>query len=508
MKKLILFLFTAFPFLSPAQNWRLFPQSDTVIYEVFDDILTQANLLPLVDGINVAAPDFEMNPLYGLRVTSMGQTQDSTFKWKMKPVNNLLYIQATGFIGATGEGRFPLEEATQKNDSIVLKTGNTSIFVSLGAQQNVPFLSGSFGANNLFLVLDSIYEVNDNGTIDSLAQFRALVYDAQSNPQASHYLNDKKLVVISRNKGLVFFPDLSFLQNRFVPFSLKEYNEPLMEEIFNFEVGDLFWFYNGNNSYNGIYYHTLNEIISKVETADTITYTEKITKEFTGEVSYNDIVVVKNTPIRDAISSSFPYPTVNVPLAIDSITYGQSSGMLVNDWTYIHGPAELQHRRMLMMPDYEPVLVFMDNCGDTKMYIQGVGYLYKRCLMMPTNNPNPNAPGYEKRYYQKILIAYEKTNGDSYRLIPSNWDVENQQLSFFSIAPNPCQGQFSVFNTSGGTVKATLVNMFGKTIIRDIELKASGSNIINIDHLSTGVYFLRITLSNGVRTTEKIIKQN
>lgn len=82
--------------------------------------------------------------------------------------------------------------------------------------------------------------------------------------------------------------------------------------------------------------------------------------------------------------------------------------------------------------------------------------------------------------------------------------IEDEKDEVVSIYPNPSQGMFKI--TSLETiVNYTVLNQFGKVISNS---NANTTNAeVDIQHLSVGIYFVRVALETGEIVTKKILKK-
>lgn len=74
-----------------------------------------------------------------------------------------------------------------------------------------------------------------------------------------------------------------------------------------------------------------------------------------------------------------------------------------------------------------------------------------------------------------------------------------------SVYPNPCLNHVSVDITEDGECSASLYDLSGKLACSSGILKSKG-NILPLDGLKAGIYFLKITFTNGTIISNKIIK--
>lgn len=81
--------------------------------------------------------------------------------------------------------------------------------------------------------------------------------------------------------------------------------------------------------------------------------------------------------------------------------------------------------------------------------------------------------------------------------------IENQELAGFKMYPNPTTGIVTIENKNGYEISTIeIMDKTGKEIY-----KLNGSQQINLENLSDGLYFIRITDKNGAYHNTKIIKE-
>ena len=111
-----------------------------------------------------------------------------------------------------------------------------------------------------------------------------------------------------------------------------------------------------------------------------------------------------------------------------------------------------------------------------------------------TTNKTENAKGFELNY--KAILS----NGI---------DEQNQAVNALTIAPNPASNNLNLtfFTSHNDDIKIEIYNVLGKHIYNESLTDFSGNyhKTINIEKLSQGIYFLKITSSNGI-SVRKIIK--
>ena len=112
----------------------------------------------------------------------------------------------------------------------------------------------------------------------------------------------------------------------------------------------------------------------------------------------------------------------------------------------------------------------------------------------------------------KCHVAFKYTSTNSASCI---WELDNIELKSSSVAiqdiekqevkiyPNPTSGKLQVTSYELQIEKMEIFDLLGKSVHLSTSLVHSST--LDISHLSTGVYFLQITLENGTMTTQKVI---
>jgi len=112
---------------------------------------------------------------------------------------------------------------------------------------------------------------------------------------------------------------------------------------------------------------------------------------------------------------------------------------------------------------------------------------------------------------QKIYLAFKYTSTDD---ASSTWEVDNlfvfgvkatgvdeNNAGNVSIYPNPATGYFNLSSNLNGTL--TMIDISGRVVLsKEI---VSGNNTIDISTLTNGIYISNVVLSNGSKTTAKIM---
>jgi parallel beta-helix repeat protein len=106
---------------------------------------------------------------------------------------------------------------------------------------------------------------------------------------------------------------------------------------------------------------------------------------------------------------------------------------------------------------------------------------------------------------QGVSLKYYNTRPDvgahEYYAITTGVEVGKSYDDNISIVPNPTGGSFKIESGSNNRVEKVVVfNGLG------VQEKVAYSNEVNINHLESGIYYLKITSENGNIATKKVVK--
>lgn len=88
-----------------------------------------------------------------------------------------------------------------------------------------------------------------------------------------------------------------------------------------------------------------------------------------------------------------------------------------------------------------------------------------------------------------------------------NYGIDEEDLSkVISIFPNPCNGKFTLSNTSGKNIQQVLMYGLSGIAIMDLKEGDLSNTEIDVSGQAPGIYFLRVFVEGKVITTKVIIK--
>ena len=334
------------------------------------------------------------------------------------------------------------------------------------------------------------------GVEDSVKTISFSVYTHNDEP-ANHVLNDFS-IEISKQFGLVktvnfyYFEHITENYYHFGEFNLIGINEPqtgfqninFKEQYYDFQVDDELHIWDLQDYY--FEHRTEKKIIhrylSRSDYEDSIVYycERKIyteTKTLTGGSLIMD--TVKQTIVKGVLFNTEP----------NEIYDNVSKVMIVNNSlpiTYMFSYELYKSEDTCLAP------VIVDMCITNPTYYPGLGGpYYPYCEFM-------GAFAYELVYYKKGDTEW----GNPFNLSVSELKKDNS----FRIYPNPTTGELRIemSDMRHEILDITVFDIYGRKQIYN--LKSQISNLIDISHLHSGIYFVKISTDNG-KATKKIIKQ-
>ncbi len=99
-------------------------------------------------------------------------------------------------------------------------------------------------------------------------------------------------------------------------------------------------------------------------------------------------------------------------------------------------------------------------------------------------------------------------SGAIYKIIDSSLSVAENSLSNIKIYPNPVTNELRISNSDNSNPINTIeiLDLQGKSILKETR-KNQPITLVNTNHLSNGLYFLKITNDAGSHFTHKLIKE-
>lgn len=82
--------------------------------------------------------------------------------------------------------------------------------------------------------------------------------------------------------------------------------------------------------------------------------------------------------------------------------------------------------------------------------------------------------------------------------------VENETMDAINLFPNPSSGSFSISGIGGKSYAYAILDQMGRTVA---EGKARSEQDLNLNRLTTGVYFVKLEVENEVRTMKWVVQK-
>lgn len=99
-------------------------------------------------------------------------------------------------------------------------------------------------------------------------------------------------------------------------------------------------------------------------------------------------------------------------------------------------------------------------------------------------------------------------NGTIYKLIDSSLSVPENSLTSVKIYPNPTSSEVYIHNSDNANPirNIEILDLQGKSILKETN-KSQPITYVNTNHLSSGLYFLKVTNDSGSHFIHKLIKE-
>lgn len=99
-------------------------------------------------------------------------------------------------------------------------------------------------------------------------------------------------------------------------------------------------------------------------------------------------------------------------------------------------------------------------------------------------------------------------NGTIYKLIDSSLNVPENSLTSVKIYPNPTSSDVYIHNSDNANPisNVEILDLQGKSILKETN-KSQPITYVNTNHLSSGLYFLKVTNDSGSHFIHKLIKE-
>jgi hypothetical protein len=108
---------------------------------------------------------------------------------------------------------------------------------------------------------------------------------------------------------------------------------------------------------------------------------------------------------------------------------------------------------------------------------------------------------------QKVNAFYNQVNKPNCLQAITVGITEVAKQNDFVLFPNPAKSLITISSTINGTVKINyeIVDVLGKVVLQN-ENNTSDKITININHLNSGIYFVRLHVNNSI-VVKKFVKE-
>jgi hypothetical protein len=328
-------------------------------------------------------------------------------------------------------------------------------------------------------------------------------------------LSNADTIIISKNYGIIQFPILDSINQNATLIGIEGLNQgilnPKYENIFNFNVNDVFEYKYINDFIGGMSQHYGSirfrrySIIDKVVNGDSIIYKVDFKEKLMilmGDISYlsgiDTLVYVKN-------SGSFLEKYASQQFVInDSHSQFTDKTMKIGYNSLFESSTKYYLKDQLRSCSFDTL--YDGSVPPTYSYTKKEEYGEYRGLIESSINTQDFGSQSSSSSSIKLLactignITYGTFMDDSIYHTGSKEDSN----SVFNIYPNPANDQITIENSQNiGDCNLTIFSIDGRKMV-DQKLE-SKKTTLNISNWKNGVYYLKITSDNSVET-RKIIK--
>jgi len=464
-----------------AQNWSLVMPNDTLVYEKQDN---NQFFTVWVDSTHVNGTDttYFMNRIISERSISLADSTD--------------YCYGIGFSNMSAPAAYNSKktEAHFFGSQIVQSVSKSIIWY--GSKSYVIYPANSIGSS---WVMDST--TMDSMRVVSIDTAFLDLYQTIDSVKVLEFNN--KNILISKNHGLISGFDLRDT-NQYIFKSIGVQNLhlgetiPMAKDIYDFEVGDIFFRKSGGGDSDEIRITTSKiRILTKTLTSDSVFYSVQINSQlytyspqwgnphYFPKEQYNSTLkysLNESEELSNALPGSLGrtvYPYWSVDMFTNTFVYRNSSNQIEKrnanpnfGWPY-----------MKAICKHDSFLVHQFIHGTNRVFVKNLGKVtdeYNGGLQMGSDN----------------LIGYIKANGESWGDTTYTSVNELDYSNLISIYPNPTNNLINITTEKiNGTSILEMYDLRGqlittKTFERDLTL--------DVSQWSSGVYFAIIKDADGV----------
>jgi hypothetical protein len=418
------------------------------------------------------------------------------YSWSPECLMDTSWIGCYVIIKANGDNVFVNESL----DSILLKPRvNLNDSWIMYQYSNGNYIEATITA----LGYDSIFTVTDSTKEISLQLKDSIGINLNANFNGHQF-------TISKNYALVKTLSLRNFPSAYLNFELKGidgvvgYQNLKAADIYDFNIGDVFQYYNKISTLNGYQiFRIQHTILSKTFSAnlDSITYViddstwfEDYNPAYTGTLIHSistEIIDLSSTHQVNVLNI-LPHEVSDYDIMGYNLFGEQRTSSIYNGRSYknVFGGLTIEIPYLCGGYHFNPGDYW---CWTTKYsYSKGLGKVYEE-------NVNP----YATHFCEWHLTYFKKgaeTWGNPVNLIVLSADSKNYTSMGFYLSPNPTTGKLKI-QTEKLIESIQVFNLFGEKV-----LEATASNEIDLADQPPGIYFIRIQAEGKIQSF-KIVRQ-
>lgn len=317
-------------------------------------------------------------------------------------------------------------------------------------------------------------------------------------------------ILLSKSYGLMRFPTFdSTLYVTWAGIQNRNLGERIFgfREIFDFEIGDVFYYdvYQGSGGggisgsfYNNIYKKIKTTVTGKTINLNTVNYNFHI--DLQTKIGYTGIPTVSNSNTSVTYNNGYNYHYNNYPIATNSyvlsiIEYDSTWNCWLKSFPYRN------YRGFATNDTLWGGDCFESTTSSRIKYGKGLGIIVANDFGFGFGVDLTGAEN------DTTLVGYIK-NGVSVGTIYPDWqftDIENPNNEFITLSPNPAKDQLFISLSKGNSVNIRIWDMQGREKLAINSLNSSIT--FRINDLVKGLYFVEVRDAEGRVFTEKFVKE-
>lgn len=329
------------------------------------------------------------------------------------------------------------------------------------------------------------WNFNDDGmTAEIVGKIPVSIF-GESDSIKTIVLSSNDTIIISKNHGIVRFPDFEGGKYMLVGIEGRDLGmiEPKFPEFFDFEVGDVFQYFEVEYDYYDQYEYTFKSTIAAISGTE-----------------YSMVVFVDNIGFKDyfeydGMNSTYLY--TEYLTGSDTLTFVNNSNHQTNQYPNIH----YEHNGYGIIGNKLNDLNIYSkgfNCTTGNMYqlenggiltpLLGGFYAFEYSIGLGLTRYRNSGCSYA---FERNLVGFVK-DGDTTGTVYSNsYLLSRDRIALnqeFKVFPNPSNAVIHLQNIAIGT-NITIFNANGQ-IVKRLNVNCK-DEIINIEHLPSGIYLIK-----------------